>query len=122
MPTAEKAVGSGEPRESSARRRRISPVVLAALLGLAAGDALKPPEDQAGTRIALVAIEGYRLGISPLLQRTHLVRCRFRPTCSGYGREAIRRFGWLKGGALTVARIARCQPFAKGGDDPVPDE
>ena len=125
MPTAEKPVEPvepGEPRESPSRRRRISPVVLAALLGLAAGDALKPPEDQAGTRIALVAIEGYRLGVSPLLQQTHLVRCRFRPTCSGYGREAIRRFGWVKGGALTVARIARCQPFAKGGDDPVPDE
>jgi putative membrane protein insertion efficiency factor len=100
----------------------LKPVIAAALLGLAAGDALRPPSDQGGARIALAAIEGYRTVVSPLLQRTHLVRCRFRPTCSGYGREAIGRFGWVKGGALTVARIARCQPFAKGGDDPVPEK
>jgi len=95
---------------------------VAALLGLAAGDALRPPADQSGARIALAAIEGYRSFVSPLLQRTHLVRCRFRPTCSGYGREAIQRFGWVRGGALTAARIARCQPFSKGGYDPVPEK
>jgi putative membrane protein insertion efficiency factor len=107
--------------ESGAPAGRLLPVALAALLGLSAGDALRPPEDQAGAKIALALIAGYRTGVSPLLQKTHLVRCRFRPTCSGYGREAIQRFGWVKGGALTAARILRCQPFSKGGDDPVPE-
>ena len=116
MPTGE------ETDRRRGRGRSLRPVIAAALLGLAAGDALKPPEDQAGARVALAVIEGYRTAVSPLLQRTRLVRCRFRPTCSGYGREAIRRFGWVRGGALTVYRIARCQPFSKGGYDPVPEE
>jgi len=116
MPTA--AEGAAE----KTRRGGLAPVVLAACLGLCAGDALRPPENQAGARVALAVIGGYRAAISPLLQRTHLVRCRFRPTCSGYGREAITRFGWVKGGVLTASRILRCQPFAKGGDDPVPED
>ena len=112
---------AAEGAVAEASRRRLWPVVLAALIGLGVGDALRPPEDQAGARIALAVIAGYRTGISPVLQKTHLVRCRFHPTCSGYGREAIQRFGWVKGGVLTAARILRCQPFAKGGEDPVPE-
>lgn len=120
MPTAEAA--AAPPTAPALPRSRLAPLVAAAILGLAIGDAVKPPDEQAGTRVALAVIEGYRTAISPVLQRTHLVRCRFRPTCSGYGREAIRRFGWVKGGALTASRIARCQPFARGGDDPVPEK
>ncbi|WP_112180995.1 membrane protein insertion efficiency factor YidD [Paraliobacillus zengyii] len=48
--------------------------------------------------------------------------CRFYPTCSQYGMEAIRRFGALKGGYLTVKRIIKCQPFHSGGFDPVPEK
>ncbi len=48
--------------------------------------------------------------------------CRFYPTCSAYGINAIRRFGSVKGGYLTVKRIARCNPFSAGGYDPVPEE
>ena len=48
--------------------------------------------------------------------------CRFYPTCSTYGLGAIRRFGSVKGGYLTVKRICRCNPFSAGGYDPVPDE
>ncbi|MBQ3841969.1 MAG: membrane protein insertion efficiency factor YidD [Ruminiclostridium sp.] len=48
--------------------------------------------------------------------------CRFYPTCSTYGLSAIRRFGSVKGGYLTVKRICRCNPFSSGGYDPVPDE
>ncbi|MBR5088264.1 MAG: membrane protein insertion efficiency factor YidD [Ruminiclostridium sp.] len=48
--------------------------------------------------------------------------CRFYPTCSVYGINAIRRFGSFKGGYLTVKRIARCNPFSRGGYDPVPEE
>ena len=46
--------------------------------------------------------------------------CKFIPTCSEYGIEAINKYGALKGGLLTIWRILRCNPFSKGGYDPVP--
>lgn len=46
--------------------------------------------------------------------------CIYTPTCSQYGIEAIEKYGAVKGGLLTVWRILRCNPFAKGGYDPVP--
>ena len=46
--------------------------------------------------------------------------CKYIPTCSEYGIEAIEKYGVLKGGVLTVWRILRCNPFSKGGYDPVP--
>ena len=46
--------------------------------------------------------------------------CKYIPTCSEYGIEAIEKYGVLKGGLLTVWRILRCNPFSKGGYDPVP--
>ena len=46
--------------------------------------------------------------------------CKYYPTCSQYGLEAIEKQGALKGGALAVWRILRCNPFSKGGYDPVP--
>lgn len=46
--------------------------------------------------------------------------CRFTPSCSQYGVEALQKYGALKGGWLTIKRIGRCQPFNPGGYDPVP--
>ena len=46
--------------------------------------------------------------------------CRFEPTCSHYAVEAIGKYGTIKGSWLTFKRIARCNPFTKGGYDPVP--
>ena len=46
--------------------------------------------------------------------------CRFTPTCSHYSYQAIAKYGLLKGSALSAWRILRCQPFSKGGYDPVP--
>ena len=46
--------------------------------------------------------------------------CKFQPTCSDYAIIAIQRFGSLKGSFLTIKRILRCNPFSKGGYDPVP--
>ena len=50
-------------------------------------------------------------------------KCRFNPTCSNYGIEAIKKFGAFKGSILTIKRIIRCNPFnRKSGYDPVPKE
>ena len=46
--------------------------------------------------------------------------CKFTPTCSEYAIEAIEKYGAFKGGILSVWRILRCNPFSKGGYDPVP--
>lgn len=70
-------------------------------------------------RPALVAgalIWAYRLTISPLLGPT----CRFEPTCSEYGLQALAKHGFFKGLRLTVWRIGRCHPYSPGGYDPVP--
>ena len=48
--------------------------------------------------------------------------CRFRPTCSAYAIEAFRKRGFFVGFILTVWRILRCNPFSKGGYDPVPEK
>lgn len=62
------------------------------------------------------AIRFYQRGISPLTPPS----CRFEPTCSAYALEAIERYGPTRGGWLALRRILRCQPFCKGGHDPVP--
>ena len=46
-------------------------------------------------------------------------KCRFLPTCSDYGIEAINKYGSIKGSILTIKRIMRCNPLSKGGYDPL---
>lgn len=65
---------------------------------------------------ALALIRFYQRHISPGLP----AGCRFQPTCSHYGHEAIERHGVAKGTVLTFWRLVRCNPFNKGGLDPVP--
>ena len=62
-------------------------------------------------------IRGYRRFVSPLLGQN----CRYYPTCSAYGLEAITRYGTRRGGWMALKRIGRCHPFRAGGIDPVPD-
>lgn len=69
-------------------------------------------------RVLLSLIRFYRKHISPHTPPA----CRFQPTCSQYALTAIERFGALKGGFLALKRILRCNPFCKGGYDPVPED
>ena len=65
----------------------------------------------------LILIKAYQYLISPLSGAS----CRFSPTCSQYGVEAIRKYGPFKGGLLTLKRLGRCHPWSrKHGYDPVP--
>lgn len=61
-------------------------------------------------------VKFYRKAISPL----KIPSCRFTPTCSQYAIEAIETHGAFKGSALACWRVLRCNPFCKGGYDPVP--
>jgi len=66
--------------------------------------------------IFILLIIGYQRFISPLLPPT----CRYSPSCSHYGVEALKKHGVFKGSWLTITRILRCNPWTKGGYDPVP--
>ena len=68
--------------------------------------------------ILIGLIRFYRRSISPLTPPS----CKYTPTCSQYGLEAIERFGALKGGALTLWSFLRCNPWSRGGYDPVPEK
>lgn len=67
-------------------------------------------------KLLIYMIKFYRKYISPM-KRT---KCPYFPTCSEYGLEAVSKYGALKGGLLSLWRILRCNPFSKGGYDPVP--
>ena len=66
--------------------------------------------------VALWLIRIYQMTLSKVLPAS----CRFIPSCSEYGYQAIAKHGLLKGGWLAVKRIARCHPLNPGGYDPVP--
>lgn len=67
--------------------------------------------------LLLALIRFYQISISPCFP----ARCRFRPTCSAYAMEAIRKYGACKGGYLALKRLCKCHPFYKGDIfDPVP--
>jgi hypothetical protein len=67
-------------------------------------------------KLLIFLIKFYQKDISPL----KTTKCPYIPTCSAYGLEAVEKYGALKGGLLAVWRIIRCNPFSKGGYDPVP--
>ena len=67
-------------------------------------------------KLLIALLKGYKRHISPYLGAA----CKYVPTCSEYAMEAVERFGPVYGGYLAAKRIIRCNPFAKGGYDPVP--
>jgi putative membrane protein insertion efficiency factor len=66
-------------------------------------------------RPVLAVLRFYKMRVSPGLPPS----CRFQPTCSEYAYEAIEKYGIIKGGRLSLWRVLRCNPLAKGGWDPV---
>jgi len=66
--------------------------------------------------VFMLLIRLYQFTIGPLLPPS----CRFYPSCSHYGYEAVQKHGAIKGGWMAIKRIGRCHPFHPGGYDPVP--
>jgi uncharacterized protein len=96
-------------------------LVAAALIIFAiALDVRRPPSSQWSTAAAVGGIHLYQATLSPLYEKLG-VRCRFTPTCSHYGEEAIRKYGLAHGSYLAASRILRCGPWTAAGTvDPVP--
>lgn len=67
--------------------------------------------------LLLLLIRAYQAVVSPALP---VDTCRFYPSCSHYGYQAIYKYGALKGSYLAIWRLLRCNPFNRGGIDPVP--
>jgi len=67
-------------------------------------------------KIFIFSIKMYQKYISPMKS----TKCPYIPSCSQYGLEAIEKYGTFKGGFMALWRIIRCNPFSKGGYDPVP--
>ena len=65
--------------------------------------------------LVLKFLQLYKMFLSPFLPPS----CRFTPTCSEYAREAVEKYGAMRGTWLGAKRILRCQPFSKGGYDPI---
>ena len=68
------------------------------------------------TKLFIAFIRFYQLVISPILPSA----CRYTPTCSAYGIEALKKHGAIRGSVLTIKRIMRCNPWGGHGEDPVP--
>jgi uncharacterized protein len=69
-------------------------------------------------RLSLAALAAYQRWVSPSMPR----RCRYEPTCSAYAVQAIQRFGALRGLLLAGWRLLRCNPWSRGGLDPLEDQ
>jgi uncharacterized protein len=67
--------------------------------------------------LLVLLVRAYQRLVSPLFPAS----CRYIPSCSEYAAQALRRHGVLRGSWLAVRRVLRCNPWARGGDDPVPD-
>lgn len=71
---------------------------------------------QLPSKLVILIFTFYQRVISPILPNA----CRYHPTCSAYGIEAVKKYGAIKGSWLAIKRIARCHPWGGHGIDPVP--
>jgi putative membrane protein insertion efficiency factor len=100
-------------------KKRIAAAIALAVFAIAL-DLRRPPQSQWSTAAALGGIHLYQATLSPLYGRLG-VQCRFTPTCSHYGEEAVRRYGVVHGGYLAAKRVLRCGPWTEAGTvDKVP--
>ena len=95
------------------RFRKFGIAAFALIAVIAIHDFAVPHGRGFAARGALFVIDEYRAHVSPRLRGR--LTCRFQPTCSAYGRAAIAKYGFAKGGAKTAWRIARCGPWTKQG-------
>ena len=95
------------------RSRKVLFLAVIVFTAVAIHDFAAPHGRGFAARGALFLIDEYRAHVSPRLRGR--VFCRFTPTCSAYGREAIAKYGFAKGAPKTLWRIARCGPWTKAG-------
>ena len=69
-------------------------------------------------KFLIFLINFYQRNISPWLESKN-IRCKYYPTCSEYAKQAIQKYGMIKGCGLAIKRILKCNPFSKGGYDPL---
>lgn len=69
-------------------------------------------------KILIIIIKVYKKTLSPIFV-SFGIKCKYYPTCSEYTRQAIEKYGALKGSFLGIKRILKCNPFSKGGYDPL---
>lgn len=69
-------------------------------------------------KIIFFLLKGYKKIISPMFSAVG-IHCKYYPTCSEYMVQAIEKYGIVKGGLLGIIRILKCNPFSKGGYDPI---
>ncbi|MHB8301776.1 MAG: membrane protein insertion efficiency factor YidD [Acidobacteriaceae bacterium] len=88
--------------------------------------ASKPAERQRRAARAEALLTAYKRWFSPALHGLAApflpvqASCRYQPTCSEYAAVAIARYGWLRGTLMAAGRVLRCNPWGRGGFDPVP--
>ena len=101
-------------------RTRFRLAAVAALIVVAiAADAQRAPANQWAGRAAVAGIHVYQSTLSPLYARMG-VDCRFSPTCSRYGEVVIQKYGVVRGGWMSLKRIARCGPWTPKGTQDLP--
>jgi uncharacterized protein len=108
------------PSSRNHRVRRRALAVLFIVLVLVSADLARPPDRQWSAAVALGGIRFYQAHISSWMPRVG-IRCRFKPTCSHYAAESIRRHGALVGGWRAFTRVLRCGPWTPVGTVDLPD-
>jgi putative membrane protein insertion efficiency factor len=100
------------------KRHRFTLIATLIVIAMAVHDFSVPRGHGLAARGALFVIDEYRAHVSPRLRGR--VTCRFTPTCSAYGREAIRKYGFAQGASKAAWRIARCGPWTSQGTRDLP--